>query len=100
MLEELEQDDEKSTQGLQSLLDNFDTADTDGDGKVTMQEAKSFRESQQTESSPLASKVSTGSDQSESISKLLSRTMQQLMDTYGGLTKTNSQSGSAVDITA
>lgn len=100
LLEELEQDDEKSTQGLQSLLDNFDTADADGDGKVTMQEAKSFRESQQTESSSLASKVSTGSDQSESISKLLSRTMQQLMDTYGGLTKTNSQSGSAVDITA
>lgn len=100
LLEELEQEDEKSTEGLQSLLDNFDTADADGDGKVTMQEAKSFRESQQTESSSLASKVSSGSDQSESISKLLSRTMQQLMDTYGGLTKTNRQSGSAVDITA
>lgn len=100
LLEELEQEDEKSTEGLQSLLDNFDTADADGDGKVTMQEAKSFRESQQTESSSLASKVSSSSDQSESISKLLSRTMQQLMDTYGGLTKTNSQSGSAVNISA
>ena len=98
-LEELEQEGEKSTQGLQSLLDNFDTADTEGDGKVTMLEAKSFRESQQTESS-LASEVSTGSDQSERISKLLSRTMQQLMDTYGGLTKTSSQSGSAVNIRA
>lgn len=100
LLEELEQEDEKSTQGLQSLLDNFDTADTDGDGKVTMQEANSFRESQQAESSSLTSKVSTGSDQSERISKLLSRTMQQLMDTYGGLTKTSSQSGSAVNIRA
>ncbi|MGY5799241.1 EF-hand domain-containing protein [Rheinheimera faecalis] len=100
LLEELEQEDEKSTEGLKSLLDNFDTADADGDGKVTMQEAKSFRESQQTESSSLVSKVSTGSDQSESISKLLSRTMQQLMDTYGGMAKANSQSGSAVNITA
>lgn len=99
LLEELEQEDEKSTQGLQSLLDNFDSADTNGDGKVTMQEAKSFRESQQTESSSLASKVSS-SDQSESISKLLSRTMQQLMDTYGGQTKTHAQSGAAVNITA
>ncbi|HJS14818.1 MAG TPA: EF-hand domain-containing protein [Rheinheimera sp.] len=100
LLEELEQEDEKSTEGLKSLLDNFDTADADSDGKVTMQEAKSFRESQQTESSSLASKVSTGSDQSESISKLLSRTMQQLMDTYGGMAKANSQSGSAVNIRA
>jgi len=100
LLEELEQEDEKSTEGLKSLLDNFDTADADGDGKVTMQEAKSFRESQQTESSSLVSKVSTGSDQSESISKLLSRTMQQLMDTYGGMAKVNSQSGSAVNIRA
>lgn len=99
LLEELEQEDEKATEGLQSLLDNFDSADTNGDGKVTMQEAKSFRESQQTESSSLASKVSS-SDQSESISKLLSRTMQQLMDTYGGQTKTHAQSGAAVNITA
>ena len=100
LLQELEQDDEKSSEGLQALLDNFDTADADGDGKVTMQEAKSFRESQQTEPSSLASKVSTSSDNSESISKLLSRTMQQLMDTYGGLAKTNAQSGAAVNITA
>ncbi len=100
MLEELEQDGDKSTEGLQSLLDNFDSADADGDSKVTMQEAKSFRESQQTESSSLASQVSSGSDSSESISKLLSRTMQQLMDTYGGMAKLNSQPGSAVHTTA
>ena len=100
LLEELEELDEKSTEGLQSLLDNFDTADTDGDGKVTMQEAKSFRESQHVESSSLASQVSSGSDNTESISKLLSRTMQQLMDTYGGHAKTNTQSGAAVNITA
>lgn len=100
MLEELEQEGNKSTEGLQSLLDNFDSADTDADGKVTMQEAKSFRESQQTESSSLASQVSSGSDSSENISKLLSRTMQQLMDTYGGMAKLNSQSGSAVHTTA
>ena len=83
-----------------TAIDNFDSADADGDGKVTMQEAKSFRESQQTETSSLASKVSTSSDQSESISKLLSRTMAQLMETYGGLTKTTTQSGAAVNITA
>lgn len=100
LLEELEQEDDKSTEALQSLLANFDSADTDGDGKVTMQEAKSFRESQHTESSSLASKVSRSSDQSENISQLLSRTMQQLMDTYGGQTKTHAQSGSAVNITA
>lgn len=100
LLESTGETDSDKAANIQSLIDNFDSADSDGDGKVTMQEAKSFRESQQTESSPLASKVSTGSDQSESISKLLSRTMQQLMDTYGGLTKTNSQSGSAVNIRA
>lgn len=100
LLAELEQEDESATEGLQSLLDNFDTADTDGDGKVSMQEAKSLRESQQTESSSLASQVNSSSDSSESIGKLLNRTMQQLMHTYGGLTKTEIQSGSAVNITA
>ena len=100
MLEEMTETDSEMAAGLQSLIDNFDSADTDGDGKVTLQEAKSFRESQQTESSSLASKVSSSSDHSESISKLLSRTMQQLMDTYGGQTKTNAQSGAAVNITA
>lgn len=100
LLESSGETDSDMAANIQSLLDNFDSADSDGDGKVTMQEAKSFRESQQTESSSLASKVSTGSDQSESISKLLSRTMQQLMDTYGGMAKANSQSGSAVNIRA
>lgn len=99
MLEELGQENETATEGLQSLLDNFDTADADGDGKVTMQEAKSFRQSQQTESSSVATQVSS-SDQSDGISKLLSRTLQQLMDTYGGQTKITAQSGSAVNITA
>ncbi|WP_127025255.1 EF-hand domain-containing protein [Rheinheimera mangrovi] len=99
LLDSTGETDSEMAATLQSLIDNFDSADSDGDGKVTMQEANSFRESQQAESS-LASKVSTGSDQSESISKLLSRTMQQLMDTYGGFTKTNSQSGSAVNMRA
>lgn len=100
MLEEMTETDSQMSAGLQSLIDNFDSADSDGDGKVTMQEARSFRESQQTEEASLASKVSAGSEQSESISKLLSRTMQQLMDTYGGLAKTTTQSGAAVNITA
>ena len=100
LLESSGETDSDMAANIQSLIDNFDSADSDSDGKVTMQEAKSFRESQQTESSSLVSKVSTGSDQSESISKLLSRTMQQLMDTYGGMAKANSQSGSAVNITA
>lgn len=100
LLEELGETDSDKAAGIQSLIDNFDSADSDGDGKVSMQEAKSFRESQQTETSSLASKVNSSSDNSESISKLLSRTMQQLMDTYGGLAKTNAQSGAAVNITA
>ena len=100
MLEDISGTDSDMTAGLQSLIDNFDSADSDEDGKISMQEAKSFRESQQTESSSLASKVSSSSDQSESISKLLSRTMQQLMDTYGALSKTNNPSGSAVNISA
>ena len=99
LLESGGESDSDMAANIQSLIDNFDSADSDGDGKVTMLEAKSFRESQQTESSSLASKVSS-SDNSESISKLLSRTMQQLMDTYGGQTKTNALSGAAVNITA
>lgn len=36
------------SQSLQSLVANFDAADTDGDGKVSFAEARAFREKEQT----------------------------------------------------
>jgi Ca2+-binding EF-hand superfamily protein len=100
LLEKLSQKDNSSTEGLQSVIENFDTADADGDGKVTMQEARGFSESQQSGASSLMNKTNTSQHNSEGMAKLLGRTMQQLMNTYGGQSYTTSPSGTAVNIIA
>ncbi|WP_337879788.1 EF-hand domain-containing protein [Rheinheimera sp.] len=99
MLEETDSSDPMASM-LQSLIDNFDAADADGDGKVTMQEAKAYQESQQSDSTASTSSTTeTQSTESDSMGQLLQRTLQQLMKTYGSVAQ---QSGneSALQLTA
>lgn len=65
------------TQGsdqLSALLENFDTADANGDGKINAAEAKSFAQSQQGEN--------TGSGFQPSTEQQVMATVMQLMQTY------------------
>lgn len=73
MVETLSGTDSKAAAGLQSIIDQFDSADADKDGKVTMQEAQALQQQNQTSST-----TSTDSSQFK-----LQQTLMQLMKTYG-----------------
>ena len=45
MLEDVSSTDSNKTDMLTQLVNNFDAADSDGDGKVTREEAQSYYES-------------------------------------------------------
>jgi hypothetical protein len=79
MAEELSSTDSKAAAGLQSIIDQFDSADANKDGKVTMQEAQALR--QQSQSAANSSGTTTGSEDSSQLR--LQQTLMQLMKTYG-----------------
>ncbi|WP_337843106.1 EF-hand domain-containing protein [Rheinheimera sp.] len=100
MLEQTDSSDPMSGM-LQSLIDNFDAADADGDGKVTMQEAKAYQESQQSDTAASTSSATaeTQSTESDPMGQLLQRTLQQLMKTYGSVAQPSGNE-SALQLTA
>ena len=78
MVEELSSTDSKAAAGLQAIIDQFDSADANKDGKVTMQEAQALQQQSQ------ASTESTTTASTEDSSQLrLQQTLMQLMKTYG-----------------
>ncbi len=78
MVEELSNTDSKAAAGLQAIIDQFDSADANKDGKVTMQEAQALKQQSQTTT------ASTTTASTEDSSQLrLQQTLMQLMKTYG-----------------
>ncbi len=67
-------EDSRLAADLASLVAQFDSADQDGDGKVSAKEAMTFREQQQN---------SSDTAQSDDSQQLLQRTLAQLLKTYG-----------------
>jgi hypothetical protein len=79
MVEELSSTDSKAAAGLQSIIDQFDSADANKDGKVTMQEAQALKQQGQSKTDSTTTTAST-----EDSSQLrLQQTLMQLMKTYG-----------------
>ncbi|WP_051685891.1 EF-hand domain-containing protein [Rheinheimera texasensis] len=79
MVEELSSTDSKAAAGLQSIIDQFDSADANKDGKVTMQEAQALKQQSQSKTDSTTTTAST-----EDSSQLrLQQTLMQLMKTYG-----------------
>ena len=78
--------DTKRADLLNSIVANFDKADTDGDGKVTFKEARAYDESQKSSSTSTTSDTTTGtasSNDSDSLSSRVLRQMMRLMASYG-----------------
>ncbi|THF67299.1 hypothetical protein E6C76_02680 [Pseudothauera nasutitermitis] len=76
-LEEIGDSDPTRASLLSSVIENFDTADSDGDGKVTFKEAMALQESQSGSESTSAS-----STQTQETDLVLARIL-QLAQTYG-----------------
>ncbi len=80
-LEEADSSDSERTSLISSIVDNFEAADTDGDGKVSFQEAMAYKESTSDDSATNAATTTAGSSASNEAQ--IMRTIMQLMHVYG-----------------
>lgn len=94
MAEQIGSTETRRSELITKLVANFDKADTDGDGKVSHQEAMAFdqssRNASSTDSGTTASSSSTGSTEAKVMMKIM-----QLMHAYGGFGQDGSQSSSS-----
>lgn len=92
MLEDAGSTDSKKTDILTQLVNNFDAADSNGDGKITRDEARSYNEKSTSNTSNTS--VATSSSQSANTSDMqFMKKMMELMRAYGGF-NSDSQSSS------
>lgn len=92
-LEEIGSSDSKRSSLISNIINNFDTADSDGDGKVTFEEAMSFDQNSKSTSASSSSDSSTSSTSTTASddSKFMLQIM-KLMQAYNiGRTDDSSQ---------
>lgn len=90
-LEEIGSTDSKRSSLISSVVENFDKADANGDGKVSATEAMAYEQS--TQSSTSGNSTSTGSASSSSqTDAMLAHRLMELMRAYGGDSATSAAS--------
>lgn len=91
-LDEIGSTDSRRSSLISSLVENFDKADTNGDGKVSATEAMAYEQS--TQSSTSGNSTSTGSASSSSqTDAMLAQRLMELIRAYGGDSSTSAASG-------
>ncbi len=97
-LDEIGSTDSKRSSLISSVVENFDKADTNGDGKVSATEAMAYEQS--TQSSTSGNSTSTGSASSSSqTDAMLAHRLMELMRAYGG-DSTTSAASSVLSVSA
>lgn len=97
-LDEIGSTDSKRSSLISSVVENFDKADANGDGKVSATEAMAYEQS--TQSSTSGSSTQTGSTSSSSqTDAMLAHRLMELMRAYGG-DSTTSAASSALSVSA
>lgn len=97
-LQEIGSTDSKRSSLISSVVENFDKADTNGDGKVSATEAMAYEQS--TQSSTSGSSTQTGSTSSSSqTDAMLAHRLMELMRAYGG-DSTTSAASSVLSVSA
>ena len=91
--------DSTASSKLSNLIENFDKADTDQDGKVSMQEAKAFDQASSSSSTESSTDVSAATS-SANLEKKLMQQIAQLMQAYGAGADQNSDLQSRLSISA
>lgn len=85
--------DSQRSSMISDIINHFSAADTDGDGKVSFQEATSFKQSQDSSAS---SGSDTASTQTVSSELQVMRQIMQLMHAYGTAGESTPSAGSGV----
>lgn len=99
MLDKVKGRDSQLATDLQSIIDQFDQADADQDGKVTRDEAMAFNESQKTSSSDV-SDSSAATNSLSTTQMQLQHTLMQLMKSYGATAANAATSSTSLSMTA
>lgn len=92
-LSEIGSSDSKRSDLINKIVNNFDKADTDGDGKVSMKEAQAYDQSNSSSSTSASSTNASTSDSSSSADDTAAKIMyqvKQLMQAYGSDSYSNS----------
>lgn len=98
MAEEAEASGSAGASELAALVESFDEADTDGDGKVSFQEAMAFRESEEAASGASSDSRPPPPDETARDERMLARVLQMLQE-YTGDSSTAS-TGSTLSVSA
>ncbi|MGC4402915.1 EF-hand domain-containing protein [Methyloversatilis sp. MC4-4] len=98
MAEEAEASGSAEASELAALVESFDEADTDGDGKVSFQEAMAFRESEEAASGASSDSRPPPPDETARDERMLARVLQMLQE-YTGDSSTAS-TGSTLSVSA
>jgi len=98
MAEEAEASGSAGASELAALVESFDEADTDGDGKVSFQEAMAFRESEAAASGESSDSRPLPPDEAARDERMLARVLQMLQE-YAGDSNTTS-TGSTLSVSA
>jgi len=98
MAEEAEASGSAEASELAALVESFDEADTDGDGKVSFQEAMAFRESEAAASGASSDSRPPPPDETARDERMLARVLQMLQE-YTGDSSTAS-TGSTLSVSA
>ena len=88
-LDEIGSSDSKRSSLISNIVSNFDEADTDGDGKVSMQEAMSYDQANQTSSSASTKSGSATNSEASVMMKIM-----QLVQAYGGFGQDSNEASS------
>lgn len=91
-LNDIGSSDSKRSELISQIVSNFDQADTDGDGKISMKEAMAYDKSNSSSSSSNGSNMSGTSSSTEAA---VMQKIMQLMQAYGGIGQDSSQSSLA-----
>jgi hypothetical protein len=92
-LEEIGSSDSKRSSLISSIVDNFEAADTDSDGKVSFKEAMAYDKANKSTSSASTDSGSAGASSSTSSSEMgVMMKIMQLMHAYGVFGQDSDQS--------
>jgi Ca2+-binding EF-hand superfamily protein len=81
-LEEIGDSDSTRSALIQNILANFDEADTDGDGRVNLQEAMAFDQTSNASSSESAVASAVSSDETDAVSEKVMMQIMRLVQAY------------------
>jgi Ca2+-binding EF-hand superfamily protein len=101
-LEEIGSSDSERASLIESIIENFDEADTDGDGRVNLQEAMAFdSDNSETDATASSDTLNVSSDDtSQSLNDQVALQLMRLLDAYNLGANSDSDNASTLSVSA